>query len=118
MSRDQRFFDPIDAKPKCGPLVRLTLIPASAGKFPELCYLKEQAAPVTVGSHAEIFFHLLAMFPLVTSSAMKEAKNHGNFIAHRIGTEKPSMVREGNYISVTNGQGDEIFQIPLASTTI
>jgi hypothetical protein len=48
----------------------------------------------------------------------KEAKNHGNFIAHRIGTEKPSMVREGNYISVTNGQGDEIFQIPLASTTI
>jgi hypothetical protein len=28
------------------------------------------------------------------------------------------MVREGNYISVTNGRGDEIFQIPLASTTI
>jgi hypothetical protein len=48
----------------------------------------------------------------------KEAKNHGNFIAHRIGSEKPSMVREGNYISVTKRQGDEIFQIPLASTTI
>jgi hypothetical protein len=48
----------------------------------------------------------------------KEAKDLGSFIAHRIGTEKPSMVGEGNYISVTNGQGDEIFQIPLASTTI
>ena len=48
----------------------------------------------------------------------KEAKDLGSFIAHRIGTEKPSMVREGNYISVTNGRGDEIFQIPLASTTI
>jgi hypothetical protein len=42
-------------KTKCGFLARLTLIPASAGKFPELCYLKKQAAPVTVGPHAEIF---------------------------------------------------------------
>jgi hypothetical protein len=63
------------------------------------------------------------MFPLVIRSAMsarttEEAKDLGSFIAHRIGTEKPSMVGEGNYISVTNGQGDEIFQIPLASTTI
>jgi hypothetical protein len=27
------------------------------------------------------------------------------------------MVREGNYISVTNEWGDEIFQVALASTT-
>jgi hypothetical protein len=47
----------------------------------------------------------------------KEAQDHGSFIAHRIGTEKPDMVREGNYISVTSEQGDEIFQVPLASTT-
>jgi hypothetical protein len=55
VSRDQRFFRSDRRKTKCGFLVRLTLIPASAGKFPELGYLKEQAAPVTVGPRAEIF---------------------------------------------------------------
>jgi hypothetical protein len=47
-----------------------------------------------------------------------EARDHGSFIAHRIGTEKPGMVREGNYISVTNEEGKAIFEIPLASTTV
>jgi hypothetical protein len=47
-----------------------------------------------------------------------EAKDHGNFIAHRIGTEKPGMILGGNFISVVNEQGSEIFQIPLASTTV
>ena len=69
------------------------------------------------------FFHLAgdvpARDPLGHECAnAKEAKDLGSFIAHRIGSEKPSMVREGNYISVTKRQGDEIFQIPLASTTI
>jgi hypothetical protein len=44
-------------------------------------------------------------------------RGHASFIAHRIGTEKPEMVREGNYI-MTNEQGDEIFQITLASTAV
>jgi hypothetical protein len=48
----------------------------------------------------------------------KEAKEHGSFIAHRIGTQKRGMVRDGNYISVTNDLAEEIFQIPLASTTV
>jgi hypothetical protein len=68
------------------------------------------------------FFHLAGDFPardLLGHECVndKEAKDHGSFIAHRIGTEKPSMVREGNYISVTNEQGDEIYQVALASTT-
>jgi len=46
-----------------------------------------------------------------------EAKQHGSFIAHRIGTEKPEMVRSGNFISVANEQNEEIAQFPLASTT-
>jgi hypothetical protein len=29
-----------------------------------------------------------------------EAKAHGSFIARRIGTEKPRLVREGNFIVV------------------
>ncbi|MDI4233623.1 hypothetical protein AAFX91_40040 [Bradyrhizobium sp. 31Argb] len=47
-----------------------------------------------------------------------EARDHGSFIAHRIGTEKPEMVREGNFILVTNEEDTEIVQIPLASTTV
>ena len=69
------------------------------------------------------FFHLAGQLPahdLLGHECAndKEAKDHGNFIAHRIGTEKPGMVREGNYISVTSEQGDEIFPMPLASTTV
>jgi hypothetical protein len=47
-----------------------------------------------------------------------EARNHGSFIAHRIGTEKPDMVREENFISVRNARDQELFKIPLASTTV
>jgi hypothetical protein len=67
------------------------------------------------------FFHLAGDVPardLLGHECANDKEAKRNFIAHRIGTEKPSMVREGNYISVTNRQGDEIFQIPLASTTI
>jgi hypothetical protein len=32
--------------------------------------------------------------------------------------KSPGMVREGNFISVTDGLGDEIYQIPLASVTV
>jgi hypothetical protein len=45
-----------------------------------------------------------------------EAKAHGSFIAHRIGTEKPRLVREGNFIVVKNEIGEEVSRAPLAST--
>lgn len=48
----------------------------------------------------------------------EQAKRDGDFIAHRLGTEKPDMVREGNLVSVTNEDGDKLLQIPLASTTV
>jgi hypothetical protein len=47
-----------------------------------------------------------------------EARDHASFIAHRIGTEKPEMVRDGNFILVSNDAGDEIERVPLASTTV
>lgn len=47
-----------------------------------------------------------------------EARDHGSFIAHRIGTEKPEMVRSENFISVRNVRDQELFKIPLASTTV
>jgi len=45
-----------------------------------------------------------------------EASDHASFIAHRIGTEKPEMVRDGNFISVEDEAGNEISRVPLAST--
>ena len=67
------------------------------------------------------FFHLAGQIPAHDMLGHecaddKEAKEHGSFIAHRIGTEKPEMVIEGNFISVRNGADEELFQIPLAST--
>jgi hypothetical protein len=69
------------------------------------------------------FFHLAGDIPardLLGHDCAddREAKEHGSFIAHRIGTEKPEMIREGNYISVRDGRDTELFQIPLASTTV
>jgi len=65
------------------------------------------------------FFHLAGQLPandLMGHECIndEEAKEHGSFIAHRVGTEKPDMVREDNFISVTTGK--ELFRIPIAST--
>jgi hypothetical protein len=67
------------------------------------------------------FFHLAGPLPatdLIGHECMndEEARDHGSFIAHRIGTEKPEMVREENFISVMNDNNDELFKIPIAST--
>jgi hypothetical protein len=48
----------------------------------------------------------------------KEARDHASFIAHRIGTEKPGLVREGNFIVVKNETGEEVFRAQLASTLV
>jgi hypothetical protein len=69
------------------------------------------------------FFHLAGQLPahdLLGHDCAndREAKDHGDFIAHRIGTEKPGMIREGNFISVTDELGNEIFRSPLASVMV
>jgi hypothetical protein len=46
-------------------------------------------------------------------SSNMEAKRHASFIAHRIGTERPSFARPGNYISVRDDRGVEIFKAPI-----
>jgi hypothetical protein len=45
----------------------------------------------------------------------EEAIFHGNFIAQRIGTERPETVGRGYYISVLNEDSQEIHQAPIAS---
>jgi hypothetical protein len=47
-----------------------------------------------------------------------EAKDHGDFIAHRIGTEKPGLVLDGSYISVCDAGVLEIARFPLASPLV
>ncbi|WP_456856773.1 DUF6894 family protein [Bradyrhizobium sp. USDA 4501] len=63
------------------------------------------------------FFHLAGQIPARDRLGHdrandNEAKDQGSFIAHRIGTERPSMVREGNFISVTDEKRREVVQIP------
>jgi hypothetical protein len=69
------------------------------------------------------FFHLAGQFPAHDLLGHEcendeEAKDHGSFIAHRIGTEKPGMVRDENFISVRNQRDEELFKVPLASTNV
>jgi uncharacterized protein DUF6894 len=69
------------------------------------------------------FFHLAGELPAHDVLGHEcanddEARDHGSFIAHRIGTEKPDMIREGNFIAVVDDRGKEIAQMPLASTTV
>jgi hypothetical protein len=45
----------------------------------------------------------------------KDAERHGKLLARDVGTDKPDMVREGNYISVTDENGAERLRIPLRS---
>jgi hypothetical protein len=46
----------------------------------------------------------------------KEARQHASFIAHRIGTERPSFVKRGNCIAVRDERGAKIFSAPISST--
>jgi hypothetical protein len=36
-------------------------------------------------------------------------------LAHNVGTDRPDMVRESNYISVVDSSDRELFKIPLSS---
>jgi hypothetical protein len=49
-------------------------------------------------------------------SSKKEAKSHAAFIAHRIGTERPSFAKQGNFIAVRDERGVKIFAAPITST--
>ncbi|MGX1104620.1 MULTISPECIES: DUF6894 family protein [Bradyrhizobium] len=69
------------------------------------------------------FFHLAGDIPAHDvlghdCADDKDARDHGSFIAHRIGTERPEMVRDGNFISVRDEGDSELFRIPLASTNV
>jgi hypothetical protein len=66
------------------------------------------------------FFHLIGDLPardLLGHECEHDdaAKRDGRILAHRIGTEKPEMVREENAILVTDEDEEELFKIPLAS---
>jgi hypothetical protein len=49
-------------------------------------------------------------------SSKKEAKKHAAFIAHRIGSERPSFAKRGNFIAVRDESGAKIFAAPITST--
>jgi hypothetical protein len=48
-------------------------------------------------------------------SSRKEAKDHAAFVAHRIGTERPSFAKPGNRIEVRDERGARFFAAPIKS---
>jgi hypothetical protein len=66
------------------------------------------------------FFHLMGDFPARDllgheCASDKDAESYGKLLARDVGTDKPQMVRDGNYIGVAKDDGTEIFRIPLRS---
>lgn len=66
------------------------------------------------------FFHLLGDVPahdLIGHECTgdNEAEKFGKMLAHHVGTDRPDMVKEGNYISVVDGRDRELFRVPLSS---
>ena len=66
------------------------------------------------------FFHLIGDIPAQDflghdCESDDEARDHASFLAHRIGTEKPEMVKSQNYIQVVDQQNTEVGRAPLAS---
>jgi hypothetical protein len=51
-------------------------------------------------------------------SPRKEAVEHAQFIAQRIGTEKPSFAKPGNFIQVRDEKGRKIYDAPIQSTCV
>jgi hypothetical protein len=49
-------------------------------------------------------------------SSKKEAKQHAAFIARRIGTERPSFAKPGNFIAVRDEHDAKVFAAPITST--
>lgn len=42
-----------------------------------------------------------------------EARRDGDLLAHRLVSEKPSLLSDRNFIIVRNDKGDEIYRAPL-----
>jgi hypothetical protein len=45
----------------------------------------------------------------------KDAEAYGKMLARNVGTDRPQMMRDDNYIEVANEDGKELFKIPLRS---
>jgi hypothetical protein len=52
-------------------------------------------------------------FPMI-----EEAKAHARALALGVGTDKPGLIDEQNYISVVNKSGEELFRQPLVSNRV
>jgi hypothetical protein len=69
---------------------------------------------------SKYFFHLLGDVPAYDligheCTGDKDAENYGKMLSHNVGTDRPEMVKESNYISVVDTNGGKLFKIPLSS---
>jgi hypothetical protein len=51
-------------------------------------------------------------------STNKEAREHGRLLARQVGTDKPGLVGDGNFVSIVNEAGVEVFLIPITSAAV
>ena len=66
------------------------------------------------------FFHLIGDVPahdLLGHQCAndKDAEAYGKMLARNVGTDRPHMVSDDNYIEISNEEGKELFRIPLRS---
>jgi hypothetical protein len=54
----------------------------------------------------------LRLFHEPSMLIQKRSQSHAAFIAHRIGTERPSFAKRGNFIAVRDERGAKIFAAP------
>ncbi|MFL6815243.1 MAG: DUF6894 family protein [Bradyrhizobium sp.] len=46
--------------------------------------------------------------------SVQAARQHARLVAHRTAAENPQLVREGNYVSVRNARGYEVYRVPIS----
>ena len=85
---------------------------------PQHCRLGTAVAVLRWHPMKRYFFNLAGELPAHDvlghqCRSLKEAKEHAQFIARRIGTDRPTFAKPGNYISVRDESGTEIFDAPI-----
>jgi len=46
--------------------------------------------------------------------SVQAARQHARLVANRTAVENPQLVREGNYVSVRNARGYEVYRVPIS----
>jgi hypothetical protein len=79
---------------------------------------EEREPEKSLDAMRRFFFHLAGELPAHDvlghqCRSRREARDHAEYIAHRLAAERPAFDKPGNYISVSDENGNEIFEAPI-----